>query len=109
MIITLLRLGAHAQDVLGRVVEEASPRGVVPGEDHRPVGVLLRGDEEGVRACRQRLSLDLHVLRRGEYGVLVRAGAPRALLARAESEVDHPPGDEVAPDLPAPVGALRAV
>src|SRR5437660_7760093 len=109
MIITLLRLRRHPQHVLGRVVEEASPGGVVLREDHGPVGVLLRDDEETIRAGRQRLSLDLDVVRGGEDGVLVRAGAPRTFLAAAESEVDHAVGAEIAPDLAATIHALRTV
>src|SRR5436189_6488351 len=109
MIIALLRLGRHAQHVLGRVVEEAAPRGVVLRENDRPVGVLLRNDEETVCAGGERLSFDLNVGRGGEHRVLVRTGPPRTFLAGAESEVDQAPPDEIPPE-PAPaIDALRAV
>src|SRR5258708_63335 len=77
-------------------------------EDPGPF-VLLRDGEEGVRAGRQRGTVDLDVVRGRKDCVLVGADAPRAFLAGTETEIVQAPGHQRAPDLSAAVQPLRAV
>ena len=95
------------QLIFGLVVAEAAPRGRVLREDHRPLG--RAGDHvEAVAAGRQRLALDGHRMRDGEHGVLVGAGAPRA-LAVVEGQVVDPVRHQRAEDLAAAVVAVGGV
>ncbi len=65
---------------------------------------------QAVGARGEPLAFDVDGVREADGGVLVGAAAPRALLAAgAEVLVHQAPGDELAPDLAAPVGAVRRV
>ena len=95
-------LGGDAEDVFGGFVEEAAPGGGVLREDDGPFGGV-DDHVEAVAAGGEGLAVDRDRVRDGEDGAFIGSGAPGGGLAVAVAEVGEAVGDELAPDLAAPV------